>query len=58
VKPHSIRRSALIYWAKGSHSKELVSDRMDVSPDVLEEHYDQRTEEEKRQLRRELFEMG
>jgi hypothetical protein len=30
---------------------------MDVSTDVLEEHYDQRTEGEKRQLRRELFEM-
>jgi hypothetical protein len=30
---------------------------MDVSTDVIEEHYDQRTEGEKRELRRELFEM-
>lgn len=57
VKPHSIRRSAITAWLNEGHSKELVSDRMDVSPDVLEEHYDQRTEEEKRRLRRELFEM-
>ena len=57
VKPHSIRRSAITAWLNEGHSKELVSDRMDVSPDVLEEHYDQRTEEQKRELRRELFEM-
>jgi site-specific recombinase XerD len=57
VKPHSIRRSAITTWLNEGHSKELVSDRMDVSPDVLEEHYDQRTEEQKRELRRELFEM-
>ncbi|TKX46357.1 site-specific integrase [Halorubrum sp. SD690R] len=57
VKPHSIRRSAITYWLNEGHSKELVSDRMDVSPDVLEEHYDQRTEGEKREVRRELFNM-
>lgn len=57
VKPHSIRRGAITHWLNEGHSKELVSDRMDVSPDVIEEHYDQRTKEEKRQLRRELFNM-
>ncbi|MFC7059071.1 tyrosine-type recombinase/integrase [Halovenus salina] len=57
IKPHSIRRSAITEWLNKGHSIELVSDRMDVSPDVLEKHYDQRTEEEKRELRRELFEM-
>jgi hypothetical protein len=30
---------------------------MDVSSDVLEEHYDQRSEKEKRKLRKELFKM-
>lgn len=58
VKPHSIRRSSITNWLNEGHSKELISDRMDVSPDVLDEHYDARTEEEKRELRREVFEMG
>jgi integrase len=57
VKPHSIRRSSITAWLDDGHSKELVSDRMDVSTDVLDEHYDQRTEEQKRKLRKELFEM-
>ena len=58
VKPHSLRRGAITAWLNEGHSKELVSDRMDVSTDVIEEHYDQRTEQEKRQMRRELFEMN
>jgi integrase len=57
VRPHSIRRSAITAWLDEGHSKELVSDRMDVTPDVLEEHYDQRSEEQKRRLRRKMFEM-
>ena len=57
VKPHSIRRSAITAWLDDGHAKEIVSDRMDVSVKVLDEHYDQRTEEQKRELRRDLFDM-
>ncbi|WP_144049576.1 hypothetical protein [Halorubrum salipaludis] len=57
VKPHSFRRGAITAWLNKGHSKELVSDRIDVSTDVIEEHYDQHTEGEKRQLRRGFFEM-
>ena len=57
VKPHSLRRSSITYWLNGGHAKQLVSDRMDVSPGVIGKHYDARTEEEKRRMRREMFEI-
>jgi hypothetical protein len=52
VKPHSIRRSAITYWQNEGHAKQLVSDPMDVSPGVIDTHYDALTEEEKRRMLR------
>jgi Site-specific recombinase XerD len=57
VSPHPIRRSAITAWLNNGHRKELISDRMDISADTLDKHYDARTEQEKRQLRREQFNM-
>lgn len=57
VPPHSIRRSSITAWLNEGHSKELLSDRMNVSTKTLEKHYDARTESEKRELRREAFGM-
>ncbi|MFT4950078.1 MAG: site-specific recombinase XerD [Natronomonas sp.] len=57
VSPHPIRRSSITYWLNEGHPKELLSDRMDVSTTVLEEHYDSRSEEQKRELRREMLEI-
>ena len=57
VSPHPMRRGAITYWLNEGHSKELLSDRMNVSVKTLEKHYDARTESEKRELRREEFGM-
>lgn len=57
VPPHALRRSAITAWLNEGHSKELLSDRMNVSTKTLEKHYDARTETEKRELRKEAFDM-
>jgi site-specific recombinase XerD len=57
VSPHPLRRSAITNYLNEGHSKELISARVDVSVKVLEKHYDARTKDQKRELRREMFEM-
>ncbi|WP_225334725.1 tyrosine-type recombinase/integrase [Halomicrobium urmianum] len=57
VSPHPIRRGAITHWLNEGHRKELISERMNVSVNTLDEHYDARTESEKRNLRREMFKM-
>lgn len=44
-------------WLNDGHPKELISDRMNVGTDTLEKHYDARTGNEKRELRKEAFDM-
>jgi site-specific recombinase XerD len=57
ISTHPIRRGAITAWLNEGHQKELLSERMDVSVEILEKHYDARSESEKRKLRREAFEM-
>jgi site-specific recombinase XerD len=57
VSPHALRRSAITSWLNEGHRKELIGDRMNVSSKTLSKHYDARTKEEKRELRREKFSM-
>lgn len=57
VSPHPIRRGAITHWLNEGHRKELISERMNVGIDTLDEHYDARTESEKRNLRRDLFDI-
>ena len=54
--PHGVRRGALTRMLREGTPEQVVSDRSDVSGDVLEQHYDQRTERERMQLRREFLE--
>jgi site-specific recombinase XerD len=50
--PHAIRRGAITHHLNQKTAPETVSERMDVSLEVLYEHYDARTEQEKMDVRR------
>ena len=54
--PHGIRRGALTRMLRNGTPEEIVGDRSNVSRDVLEQHYDRRTERERMELRRDLLE--
>ncbi|ELY69953.1 tyrosine-type recombinase/integrase [Natrinema versiforme] len=55
VPPHAIRRGAITHWLKAEWPMRAVSGRANVSQDVLEMHYDQRSEEEKMEQRRQFL---
>lgn len=52
VSPHVIRSASITYWRHNDVPVEVVSDRMNVSRNIIEEHYDRRTEEGKARQRR------
>jgi integrase len=52
VSPHAIRRGSITHYLTKDVPVEVVSDRMNVSRDVLDEHYDRRSEEVKLEQRR------
>lgn len=54
--PHPLRRWSIEHQIESGVSKELLTDRVDVSVPVLNEHYDTRTEERKREHRLEVLE--
>jgi site-specific recombinase XerD len=55
VSLHPIRKGAITNHINEGWPKELLSERVDVSVDVLEKHYDFRTNERKRQNRRQYL---
>ena len=54
---HPIRRGSITYQINQSYPKEKLSERVDVSVEVLDKHYDARTEEEQRKGRREFLDL-
>lgn len=57
VSPHDIRRSSISAWLDKGVEPSLLSDRVDTSKEMMDKHYDVRTEAEKRQRRRDAFDM-
>ena len=55
ISPHAVRRGALTHALRSDVPESMLSDRADVSPDVLEKHYDEVTPQEKMELRREYL---
>lgn len=52
VSPHAIRRGSITHFLSSDVPVDVVSDRMNVSRKVLDEHYDKRSEEVKMEQRR------
>lgn len=52
VSPHAIRRGSITYHLSKDVPEKIVSDRMNVGLDVLEKHYDRRSDKEKAEQRR------
>jgi site-specific recombinase XerD len=55
VSPHAIRRGSITHHLTEDVPEKMVGDRMNVSLDVLEKHYDRRTEEQKANQRRDYL---
>jgi len=53
--PHAIRRGALTRMLREGVPEQVVGDRCNVSKEVLEKHYDQRTERERMDIRRDFI---
>lgn len=53
--PHAIRRGSITHHLSEDVPETIVSDRMNVSQDVLDKHYDRRSEEVKVEQRREYL---
>jgi hypothetical protein len=54
--PHEIRRGSITHHLAEDVAPEIASERMDVSLDVLYNHYDARTEREKMNVRKDALE--
>lgn len=56
VSPHAVRRGSTTHHLNRGVPKEIAADRLDVSTEVLDKHYDGRSERQKRGLRSDYVE--
>lgn len=52
LSPHAVRRGAITHWLSSDVPEPIVSARANVSTEVLDKHYDRRTERKKMEQRR------
>lgn len=52
LSPHAVRRGAITHWLESDVPEPIVSARANVSTEVLDKHYDRRTERKKMEQRR------
>ena len=55
VSPHPFRRGSITHWLRSDVPPRVISDRADVSEQVIEKHYDERSELEEMEQRREFL---
>lgn len=55
VSPHDIRRSAITHYLTSDVPIDIVGERMDVSRDIVDKHYDERSQEVKVEQRRDYL---
>ncbi|QHS17066.1 site-specific integrase [haloarchaeon 3A1-DGR] len=55
VSPHPFRRGAITHYLQNDVPETVVSDRANVTPDIIDQHYDQRSQKEKMEQRRQYL---
>jgi len=55
VSPHPFRCGSITHWLRSDVPPRVISDRADVSERVIEKHYDERSELEEMEQRREFL---
>ncbi|MFC6975653.1 tyrosine-type recombinase/integrase [Halomicroarcula sp. GCM10025709] len=56
VSPHAVRRGAITRMLRDGTPEKVVSSRSNATSDILEKHYDERSERERAEIRREFLE--
>lgn len=56
--PHAIRRGAITHWLSSDIPEPVITARANVSSEVIEKHYDERSEREKMEQRRKYIEQA